>query len=290
MTLKDAQTIRERFAYQDNLSDEDFFLYSEAMQYLIEQTKNSGYMLELGGVYYERKDFDLALKYYEMSASFGNEEANICLGYIWYYGRTGTVDYKKAFEYYLGAPHHINALYKVADMYKNGYYVEKNYDKYKEIIEDIYAHKIEQEKYYIPEIYTRLAKIRSKDGRTDEAIRLYREARKQLAFRIYHNAFFGNVNIMKWLVEDLYKLTGIDMDNIDLFDLFELLKKPIKIKFFCDSDEHEHIVEAVEEDGEVIINFDGKWYRTADDLFMKAEIEGDRLVTLGYSVHDFEVI
>ncbi len=290
MTIKDAQTIRERFVYQDNLSDEDFFLYSEAMQYLIEQTRNSGYMLELGGVYYERKDFDLALKYYEMSASFGNEEANICLGYIWYYGRTGTVDYKKAFEYYSGAPHHINALYKVADMYKNGYYVEKNYDKYKEIIEDIYAHKIEQEKYYIPEIYTRLAKIRSKEGRTDEAIGLYREAKKELAIRIYHNAFFGNVNIMKWLVEDLYKLTGIDMDNIDLFDLFELLKKPIKIKFFCDSDEHEHIVEAVEEDGEVVINFDGKWYRTADDMFMKAEIEGDRLVTLGYAVHDFEVI
>ncbi len=290
MTIKDAHTIRERFRYEDNLSEDDFFLYSEAMDFLIEQTKNSGYMLELGGVYYERKDFDLALKYYEMSASFGNEEANICLGYIWYYGRTGTVDYRKAFEYYSGAPHHINALYKVADMYKNGYYVEKDYDKYKEIIEDIYAHKIKHEKYYIPEIYTRLAKIRSKEGRTDEAIKLYREARKELAFRIFHNAFFGNVNIMKWLVEDLYKLTGIDMDNIDLFDLFELLKKPIKIKFFCDSDEHEHIAEAVEEDGEVIINFDGKWYRTIDDLFMKAEIEGDRLVTLGYAVHDFEVI
>ena len=35
MTIKDAQNIRERFVYQDNLSEEDFFLYSEAMQYLI---------------------------------------------------------------------------------------------------------------------------------------------------------------------------------------------------------------------------------------------------------------
>ena len=95
---------------------------------------------------------------------------------------------------------------------------------------------------------------------------------------------------MKWLIEDLYKLTEIDMDNIDLFDLFELLKKPIKIKFFCDSDESEHIVEAVDENGEIVIDFDGKWYRTTDDLFGKAEIAGDRLVTLGYSVHDFEVI
>lgn len=290
MTIKDAQTIRERFAYQDNLSEEDFFLYSEAMQYLIEQTKNSEYMLELGGVYYERKDFDLALKYYEMSASFGNEEANICLGYIWYYGRTGTVDYKKAFEYYSGAPHHINALYKVADMYKNGYYVEKDYDKYKEIIEDIYAQKIKHEKYYIPEIYTRLAKIRSKERKTDEAIELYRKAKEELAYRIEHNAFFGNINIMKWLIEDLYKLTGIDMDNIDFYDLFELLKRPIKISFYSDDDDKEHIVEAVEEDGEVVISFEGKWYRTIDDFFNKAEICGDRLVSIALGLYDFEVI
>ena len=70
----------------------------------------------------------------------------------------------------------------------------------------------------------------------------------------------------------------------------ELLKKPIKIKFLCDSDKSEHIVEAVVENGEIVIDFDGKWYRTTDDLFGKAEIAGDRLVTLGYSVHDFEVI
>ena len=44
------------------------------------------------------------------------------------------------------------------------------------------------------------------------------------------------------------------------------------------------------ENGEIVINFDNKWYRTVDDLFGKAEIAGDRLVTLGYSAHDFEVI
>lgn len=289
MTIKDAKNIRERFVYADNLSEDDFFLYSEAMDFLIEQTKGPEYMLELGGVYYERRDFDLALKYYEMSASFGNEDASICLGYIWYYGRTGTVDYKRAFECYSAAPHHINALYKVADMYKNGYYVEKDYEKYKEIIEDIYKNKIKREPYYIPEIYTRLAKIRSQEGKTDEAIELYREAKEDLAFRIDRNAFFGNINIMKWLVEDLYKLTDIDMDNIDFYDLFELLKKPIKIGFYCDYNDKEYIVEAVEEDGEVIISFEGKWYRTIDDFFKKAEICGDRLVSAALELYGFEV-
>ena len=289
MTIQDAQNIRERFFYEDNLSEDDFFLFSEAMTFLIEQTKNPRYMVELGGAYYELKEFDLALKYYVMAAALGNEEANVCLGYIWYYGRTGTVDYKKAFESYSAAPTNINALYKVADMYKNGYYVEKNYEKYKEIIEDIYANRIKSAPGYLPEIYTRLAKIRSKEGKIDEAIQLYREAREELTARICQNAFFGNINIMKWLVEDLYKLTDIDMDNLDLYDLFVLLKNPVTIWFQCDADDQEHNVKAIDEGDGVVVNFDGKWYRTVDEFFKKAEIDGERLVTIGYDLHDFEV-
>ena len=173
-------------------------------------------------------------------------------------------------------------------MYRNGYYVEKNYEKYKEIIEDIYATRLKFEPHYIPEICTRLARIRSNEGKTDEAIRLYRKAREELTARICHDAFFGNINIMKWLIDDLYKLTDIDMKNLDLFDLFELLKKPVKIRFQCDADEREHFVEAVEEDGIVVVNFDGNWYRSVDDLFRKGEIVGERLVKLAYELRDFE--
>ncbi len=95
---------------------------------------------------------------------------------------------------------------------------------------------------------------------------------------------------MKWLIEDLYKLTEIDMDNIDFYDLFELLKRPIKISFYSDDDDKAHIVEAVEEDGEVVISFEGKWYRTIDDFFNKAEICGDRLVSIALGLYGFEVI
>jgi len=57
---------------------------------------------------------------------------------------------------------------KVADMYKNGYYVEKNYKKYKRIIERLYEDVKDMENPFatVPEIFTRLASIRTKEGDT----------------------------------------------------------------------------------------------------------------------------
>ena len=291
MTIKEAKEICARLErYDETLSEEDCFLYTEALGFLIEKTHKPKYMLALGGVYYARKDFDLALKYYEMAADLGSESAIEGLGYIWYYGRTGTVDYEKAFRYFSSLKHNIVAQYKVADMYKNGYYVEKDYKKYKRIIERLYEDVKDMENPFapVPEIFTRLASIRTKEGKTDEAIRLYCEAKDVLAQRIEDNPFFGNLTIMKYLIKNLYELKAPDLKNIDLFDLYELLTKPVKVTFMYDGEEF--VVEAVEEDGEVIISFDGKWYRTTDDFFAKASIDGLRLVVIGWGLYDFEVI
>lgn len=291
MTIKEAKEICARLeCYDETLSEDDFFLYTEALGFLIEKTRKPKYMLALGSVYYARKDFDLALKYYEMAADLGSEPAIQGLGYIWYYGRTGTVDYEKAFRYFSSLKHNIVAQYKVADMYKNGYYVEKDYDKYKRIIERLYEDVKDMENPFapVPEIFTRLASIRTKEGETDEAIRLYSEAKDVLAQRIEDNPFFGNLTIMKYLIKNLYELKAPDLKNIDLFDLYELLTKPVKVSFMYDGEEF--IVEALEEDGEVVINFDGKWFRTVDDFFAKASIDGSRLVVISWELYDFEVI
>lgn len=286
MTLSEAKAIIMGFeADPDCLSDEDFFLYTEAMGVAIQKTQSPLYMMELGGAYYSRREYDLALKYYEMAAALGYESAILGLGYIWYYGRTGTVDYEKAFGYFSALPDDLNARYKVADMYKNGYFVAKDYEKYKQIIEQLYkeARRLSNPNSPLPEIAVRLAGIRAAQGREEEAILLYLRAKKLLALRLEENPFYGNLRIMKRLIRELYAIRKqypgkLDLSAIDLYDLFELFREPCRVTFLYIGEEH--YAEATREDGRMVIEFDGRWYRGVDDFFEKAEIDGERLTSL----------
>ena len=89
--------------------------------------------LNLGSMYYNgtylERDFKEAARLYQIAADAGEEEAICNLGYCYYYGRHQEVDYQKAYEYWtLGALLFQNpsCMYKLGDMYKNGYYVEQN--------------------------------------------------------------------------------------------------------------------------------------------------------------------
>lgn len=291
MTITEAKKNCREFYDKTNPSEEDRFVYTEALGFLIDETKDADYMVELGAMYYEEKQFDLALKYYEMAAEYDNIYAMSNLGYIWYYGRTGEKDYDKAFYYFSKAMERgsLIAAYKVADMYKNGYCVGKNYGKYKEMIEDLYR-KIRGAKYLnapVPEIYTRLAGIRTEEGKPEEALELYYTAREFLSGRIRSHPFFGDLNIMKWMIGDIYRLTEPDPGCIGLYDLYEVLNKPAAVTFFFEDRSFE--VESVQDKEGLSIRFGDKWYRTIDDFFRKAQIDGELLTTLYAEVYDFKV-
>ena len=222
-------------------------------------------MVELGALYYGQRSFDLALKYYEMAARKNNPYAISDLGYIWYYGRTGERDYEKAYLYFKRAAEmgDASAQYKLADMYRNGYFVEKDEAKYRDMIEELY---VRFKTAYVPdppvpEVYTRLAGIRAEEGRTAEALALYGEARKNLSYRIRLNPFFGNLNIMRRMIGDIYRLKPFDSKNFSLYDLYYVLAQPARVRFLYAAEPYE--VRSVEEDGGVVVSFDGKWYRTA---------------------------
>lgn len=284
MNIQNAERILDRFYSKTNYSEEEEYEFIEALEYLIDQTNDPNYMMHLGDHYYGIRRFDLALKYYEMASKFEILDAYECLGYIWYYGRTGERDYEKAFRYFQKAADGGDpiAAYKLADMYKNGYFVEKDYEKYKEIIERLYiiyrAETSITNFAPVPEIYTRLARIRKEEGRLDEAVDLYLDAKNFLAQRIRFDPFFGNLNIMKWLVQDLYTIIEFDEDYTDIFDLYYLLSIPAAVEFKYNDETYK--VEALQEDGEIVIHFEDKWYRTIDDFFAKAEIDNELLTTI----------
>ena len=94
---------------------------------------NGDAMNDIGAQYYDgsrgfEQDFAKAVYCYKLAAEKGSRQAQENLGYCYYYGRNMPVDYEKAFHYFaLGAfDGHLISLYKIGDMYMNGYYVEKN--------------------------------------------------------------------------------------------------------------------------------------------------------------------
>lgn len=292
MTVSKAKEIARNYYNISVPTEEDNFQFIEALNYLIEETGDPHRMLELGGWYYEERRFDLALKYYEMAAEYKLVDAYDCLGYIWYYGRTGEKDFEKAFKYYsLAAEGGITeAAYKVADMYKNGYYVDKDYEKYKSIIRDLYEKIKDEDRLFepVPQIFIRMARILTEEGETEKAVELYWNAKYFLAQRLFYNPFFGDLNNMKWLIEELYKLIPFDEDDFDFYDMYYLLQSPCKITFKYGNKKHS--VEAVEEDGECVICFDGTWYRTRDDFFKKAAIDNKVLTEIYDDLYLFEVV
>jgi tetratricopeptide (TPR) repeat protein len=291
MTVKEARRIVDRFTGNQMSDDDEVFMFTEAMNFLIEEEHDPADMMYLGGYYYEMQRFDLALKYYELAATYDYDLAFECLGYIWYYGRTGEKDYKKAFEYFSKLMEKGNPVctYKVADMYKNGYYVEKDQAKYEQIIEDLYPRVKNMGDVFdpIPEVFTRLAKIRVDQGRKEEAVDLYQEAKKVLAERISYNAFFGNLNIMKWLIDDLYELIPFDKDNFDFYDLYYLLKTPNNITFTYEGDVQ--CLESEMEGNETVVCFNGRWFRSRDDFFKDAFTGYFKLTEIYDQFHDFRV-
>ena len=87
---------------------------------------------DLGALYYTGRigvqDYNQAMRYYQIAADQGESQAQENLGYCYYYGRNGEKDYEKAYYYFsLGAfAGLLGSLYKIGDMFRNGYYVERN--------------------------------------------------------------------------------------------------------------------------------------------------------------------
>lgn len=288
LTISKAQQYVREYDELEVTNEEDDFQYIECLEFLIEKTHESKYMMDLGGFYYEQKKFDLAEEYYLMAAELKDVNAYVCLGYIYYYGRTGKPDYKKAFEYYKKGSDagHITSAYKLADMYRNGYYVEKNYDEYARIIKSLYPRIKNATNVFapLPEIFSRLAKIYKKEDNWKEAVSLLAYAKNFLAQRLQYTHFFGDLTIMKYLVLDLYSLIELDEEDVDIFDLYYIAQYPFKVEILYMDESY--IVKS--KDGYITMN--GINYEDIDDFFSRVKIHGTYLSKMNYEVDSVEIL
>lgn len=303
MTADEARRFISDYYYNDNPTEDDFFLFEEAQLFLINTYHNPQDMHNLAFAYLEQRRFDLECKYLEMAAEYGYYPAIEELGYIWYYGQTGTVDYKKAFEYFtMGSKSEddllsIGCKYKVADMYHNGFYVDKDEDKYKSIIEELYDKVTHPEKvnsvfgidyFPFPDIAYRLAGIRVKEGKIDEALDLLSQAKKRLAEDIRNNpSWWGNIEVMDEITVLTKEISSEDKQRLDIYDLCWISKRKCKVAFIYKN--RRFIIEVVAGEDGNIIGFDNKWYRNARDFFEKAEIDNKKIVYIYDELYDLEV-
>lgn len=292
LTIENAKEIIDTYIDLTKPSYQDDIEYIQALEFLIEQTKDPEYMVQLGSWYYEQRQYDLAEEYYLKAAKLNNVDAFECLGYLYYYGKVGEPDYEKAYTYLKKASdeNDVYAAFKLADMYRYGYYVKKDYTKYVSIIKKLYTQIQGSTDTFdpVPEIDKRLADIYIEEGNEEKAVQLLLVAKEFQSQRLMYTTFEKDLKNMKDIVLDLYSIIEFNPEYMDLFDLYYALQYPCTIQMYI----HDEVytIEAKVEDDYFYISMNDKNYEDVDDFFLHATIHDEPLSMQYVNVNYLEVI
>ncbi|MBR6384244.1 MAG: sel1 repeat family protein [Lachnospiraceae bacterium] len=281
---------REMSYYKlDCPTEEEQFRFVEAMEYLIEtavfEDDVIAFSYNLAMYYRDIKDFRLERKYLEKGEELGSSICGEELGIIWYYGLGVEPDYEKAFHYFDENGSRLGKI-MLSDMYKNGQYVRKNTEKCRKTLEklmqDVECEK-EDEHFYIstkfPEIAVRLTNLNIEEGcYTDNDFDNLLYARMILSIRQSVRPFWGNIILMKRILETIVLITGKNYDIIDLYDLlvFDLNKAIV----FFEYNGIQGNLDIFDDGKETIFQYEGKWFHGPEDFLEKARFDGKRITTV----------
>ncbi len=280
MTIEQAQEIIRGIDYP-HATDEALEALKTAYQVMYAETDDLGFLFNLGGVYYDQREFDKAIPYFLRAAEADLDPALESLGFAYLYGNGVEVDDEKAFDYFSRSAEKGNreSRYKIADMFRDGRYVNADYNKYVLIIEQLWEEdhnpdgKVFSDPF--PEIAIRLAEIRYEQNRKEESLTLYRQARDFMEFRMTQDLFWGNFEIMKRCVIGMDTLFDVDLSNFNFWDLYAMLRTPIDITMTIGDVDH-HIISS-EVDGHMVVLADGEQYDNIDTFMQWGKIDGQRI-------------
>lgn len=125
----------------DDPTEDDQFRFVEAMEYLIKNSAEPDdkevYSYNLAMYYRGIRNFQLEKKYLEIAEKQGSRFCKEHLGFIWYYGLCDEPDYEKAYHLFKECDTR-TGQFMIADMYHLGQYLEKNDNKCREILEELF--------------------------------------------------------------------------------------------------------------------------------------------------------
>ena len=285
----DAYQEMKRFYSMSDPSEEDQFRFVEAMEYLIKNAYFPEdipvYSFNLAIYYRDIKNFTLEKKYLEICEQYGNDICKEQLGFIWYYGLCGQTDYKKAFSLFNECDTPLG-LCMIADMYLYGQYVNKDRVKSRSIIEDLFIQFYADRKNSLfikstvfPEIALRLAKLDLEDG-TDDMLDLdsLLDSREILTIRQQHRPFWGNLKVMRRILETTVRMLGNEYDFIDLYDLMTFELSSAVVTF--DYNGMKYRLDIFRNNNEIIYQFDDIWFHGPDDFMEKVRINNKRITSI----------
>lgn len=296
MTTDEAEKTLYKLFENPEISEEDESLYVECLSFLAEYTDNEALSAEcyyyLAEYYYEYERYELAEGYYKISSDKKFDASWGGLGDIYLNGKLGSVDYKKAFECYSEGVKLDNyyCRYRIAEMYCNGQYVCKDVKKYKELIEKLYFDAKDNEKHWwiYPDIAYRYIDIIYREGIKDKAVELYGSLIYDYIDRIVSRRFTGSVEYLLNIIGRYYENVPFDEDNINIFTLSYLMKNPVRIVFMYKDKSYK--IETLNENGNIIVRFENKWYRNIKEFYINAKINDCLITSLVYDIYGIEII
>lgn len=173
---------------------------------------------------------------------------------------------------------------KIADMYHNGYGVDKDEAKYKALLNEIYNQIKDSNQLFIPlpEVSHRLAALYIEEGQFDEIeiINMLLKAKSFIEQRIRYSPFWGNFIVCRRVITLLYKVYPFNYDDFNFFDLFYLFLKPHKIKLFYNG--KIHIIESIFDEDAIRVKYNDKYFKSVENFLINALIDNKHIYVIEY--------
>lgn len=308
MTVEEAKKLIEEIIKESEFpfDEETSFKLDELTKFIFKEQKDGANACYIGTNYRDQGKYDQALYYYELAIQYGYEPAYEYAADLYHDGDLSSgVDFKKAFEYYTkasttkevgdgsfenpGTDVHNDAKIALANMYDNGEYVEKNHDKYIELIKEVYEELKDSEFYTSkPYVEEEMAYIALEEDDKDACYQHLTNAICLKLESVFNSKLIDEVDAVNQLVNLKYKIFEINKNSIFLEDIFYLLNEPCKLSFTNNG--AKHYIESLIDDNKLAICFDNnQWFREINDMFIRAKLEDKDFIEVAEDTENWEV-